>query len=129
VPAGPEPDAVAVDSRTKTAWVADFHDYTVTEYRYTRPQFLSPSRVTFHAGRATRFRVSTSGFPFAVMSLTGKLPPGLRAKIGHGTIVISGTPTQSARNHIYRISLTADNGIGTTKGQYTVTQHLVIKVT
>jgi hypothetical protein len=89
---------------------------------------IRPAHVTFRAGRAARFGVRTSGFPFAEMSLTGKLPLGLRAKIGHGTIIISGTPAQSARNHTYRITVAADNGIGTPRGQYPVTQHLVIKV-
>lgn len=129
LPTGREPSAVAVDPVTRTVWVVNNPDDTVTVYHYSRPRFTTRSHLTVRAGHRATLRVRTSGFPYAQMHATGKLPRGMRARIGHGTITITGTPARSARHRTYRITVTADNGIGTAKGQYIVTQHLAIKVT
>lgn len=126
---GDEPVAVAVDSRTETVWVANNYVGTVTEYSYSRPTFGTGSQVSFRAGRKARFQVHTSGFPIAVMRVDGALPRGLRVRLGQGTVVLTGTPARSARGRTYRITISADNGVGTANGQYAVTRNLVVRVT
>ena len=126
---GDEPVAVAVDQVTGTVWVVNNYDSTVTEYAYSRPSFTTGAQLSFAAGRRISFAVHTSGFPIAVMSVSGTLPPGIRARVGHGTVVLTGTPAQSARGRNYRITISADNGVGTPAGQYLVSQYLVVRVT
>lgn len=126
---GGQPVAVAVDPVTGTVWVVNNYDGTVTEYAYSRPSFTTGARVSLAAGNRIRFRVHAKGFPIAVMTVAGALPPGIRARVGHGTVVLTGAPAQSARGHTYRLTVSADNGVGTPTGQYVVTQNLVLRVT
>jgi YVTN family beta-propeller protein len=126
---GEEPVAVAVDSRTETVWVVNNYDDTVTEYSYSRPTFGTGAQISFRAGRKARFQVHTRGFPIAVMRVDGALPRGLRVRVGQGTVVLAGTPARSARGRTYRITISADNGVGTASGQYVVTRDLVVRVT
>jgi YVTN family beta-propeller protein len=128
LPTGNEPMAVAVDSRTGTVWIVNNFDGTVTTYSYSRPSFTTPSRVTFRTGRQQRFGVHTGGFPLAEMHATGVLPPGLRVRLGHGAVIISGKPAAAARGHTFHLTISADNGVGTPTGQYVFTQDLVLRV-
>ena len=61
-------------------------------------------------------------------AVDGPVPAGMRVKIGQGTVVISGRPALSARNHTFPLVVSADNGVGTASGQYVFTQQLVIEV-
>lgn len=125
---GAQPVAVAVDPVTSTVWIVNNFDGTVTEYAYSRPQFTSGSKIILRAGTKIRFQVHTRGFPIAVIGLHGSLPPGLRARIGQGTVVLLGAPARSARGQTYHLTISADNGVGTPTGQYVVTQDLVLRV-
>jgi DNA-binding beta-propeller fold protein YncE len=125
---GPGPVAVAVDSRNGTAWVVDNTAGTVTEYSYASPRFTTSAQVNLAPGKRALVQVHTRGFPIAVMAVHGALPPGLRVRIGAGTVVISGKPAASALGRTFRVLVSADNGVGTADGQYVFTQQLVIQV-
>jgi len=125
---GAGPGAVAVDSRNGTAWVTDNTAGTVTEYSYSSPKFTTKSTVELVPGKRVSLQVHTKGFPIAIMTVEGALPPGMRARIGEGTVGISGRPAVSARGRVFRVSVSADNGVGTADGQYVFTQQLVIQV-
>jgi serine/threonine-protein kinase len=125
---GGEPVAVAVDSETSTVWVVNNYDGSVSEYAYGSPQFTTGSKLSFPAGVRGKFQIHTRGYPIAVMTVHGLLPPGMRVRIGSGTVVISGTPALSAIKHTYRITVSADNGIGTADEDYDFTQSLTIKI-
>jgi serine/threonine-protein kinase len=126
---GGEPVAVAVDPVTSTAWVVNNYDGTVSEYAYGSPQFTTGSQLSLPAGTRAKFAVHTRGYPIAVMTVHGSLPPGMRVRIGSGTVVISGTPSRAAIKHTFKISVSADNGIGTASEDYDFTQLLTIKIT
>jgi DNA-binding beta-propeller fold protein YncE len=125
---GDDPVAVAVDSRTQTVWIVNNADGTVTEYSYAAPQFTTGALVKLTAGKAATIHLHTRGFPIPVMGLAGQLPPGMHARTGAGTVVISGRPGLAARGRTFRVSVFADNGIGAPSGQYVFTQQLVIVV-
>jgi YVTN family beta-propeller protein len=125
---GDAPVAVAVDPRTGTVWIVNNDDGTVTEYSYASPQFTTNSVVRLVAGKAAAIHVRTRGFPVAVMRVAGQLPPGLRARTGAGTVLISGIPAATARNRTFHVAISADNGIGTASGQYVFTQQVTIQV-
>jgi hypothetical protein len=77
------------------------------------PAITSPDHATFTDGKPGAFSVRTTGFPAAVVTERGALPPGVRFIAGpKGTAVISGTAAKSARGKTYVISLTARNGVG-----------------
>jgi serine/threonine-protein kinase len=126
---GGEPVAVAVDPVTSTAWVVNNYDGTVSEYAYGSPQFTTGSQLSLPAGTPANFQVHTRGYPIAVMTVHGPLPPGMRVRIGSGTVVISGTPSRAAIKHTFKISVSADNGVGTASEDYDFTQLLTIKIT
>lgn len=126
---GDQPVAVAVDPVTGTVWVVNNYDGTVTEYAYYRPSFTTGARITFAAGSRARFQVHTRGFPISVMTVSGAPPPGIRVRVGHGTVALTGIPAQSARGQTYRLTISADNGVGTPTGQYVVSEYLVVRVT
>ena len=126
---GDQPVAVAVDPVTGTVWVVNNYDGTVTEYAYSRPSFTTGARISFAAGVRARFQVHTTGFPIAVMTVSGALPPGIRVRVGFGTVVLTGIPARSARGQAYRLTVSADNGVGTPAGQYVVSQDVVVRVT
>lgn len=128
LPTGDQPVAVAVDPVTGTVWVVNNYDGTVTEYAYSRPSFTTGAQVSLAVGSKVRFRVHAQGFPIAVMTVSGALPPGVRAKVGRGTVVLTGVPARSARGRTYRLTITADNGVGTPDGQYVVTQDVELRV-
>jgi serine/threonine-protein kinase len=125
---GGQPVAVAVDPNTSTAWVVNNYDGSVSEYAYGSPQFTTGARLSFPAGVRAKFGVHTRGYPIAVMTVHGTLPPGMRARLGSGTVVISGTPALSAIKHTYQITVSADNGIGAFGEHYVFSQVLTIKI-
>jgi len=129
LPTGDQPVAVAVDPVTGAVWIVNNYDGTVTEYCYSRPTFTSAARISIASGSRVRFDARATGFPIAVMTVSGALPPGVRARVGHGTVDLTGVPAPSARGKTYRVAITADNGVGTPNGQYVVTQDLVVRVT
>jgi serine/threonine protein kinase, bacterial len=126
---GDEPVAVAVDPVTSTAWVVNNYDGSVSEYAYGSPRFTTGSQLSFPAGVRATFQVHTRGYPIAVMTVHGTLPPGLRVRVGSGTVVISGTPARSAVKHTYQVVVSADNGVGNVSDQYEFSQVLTIKIT
>jgi Ca2+-binding RTX toxin-like protein len=85
-------------------------------------QFISASHVTFNAGTAGSFRISTSGFPTASLREAGTLPAGVSFHDnGDGSGTISGTPPANGGN-AYIVSITATNSIvGTASQVFTLT--------
>jgi DNA-binding beta-propeller fold protein YncE len=123
-PTGSDPSAVAVDELTGTVWIANSGDGTVTMYHYAAPKVTTGARFSVAAGKQARIVAHASGVPVPVLSLAGKLPGGLKAVFSSGRVVITGKPFRSAKHHAYRLTLTANNGVGNP-----VHQSLVIKVT
>jgi YVTN family beta-propeller protein len=125
---GEGPVAVAVDQANGTVWTADNTANTVTEYSYSSPEFTTPAQVILVPGKQATVQVHTQGFPIAIMTVHGAPPPGMRVRIGEGTVGISGRPKASARGHVFRLTISAGNGVGTPEGQYVFTQQLAIQV-
>ncbi len=62
-----------------------------------------------HAGNAGSFTVTTTGYPTAALTESGKLPGGVTFVDNHnGTATLSGTPTASG---IYTLIISAANGV------------------
>ena len=74
------------------------------------PAITSANRISFTAGAAASFTVSTTGYPTPSVSETGTLPTGVTFVDNHdGTGTLSGTATVGG---VSSISFTAQNGIG-----------------
>jgi len=87
------------------------------------PAITSAAAVTFAAGAASRFTVSTSGYPTPSITEVGALPPGVTlTDNGNGTASLAGTPDQASAGS-WPIMVTAVNGYGTA-----ATQRLVLTV-
>jgi len=79
-----------------------------------QPAAITSGRTaTFVLGRSHTFRLTTSGFPAAVLTEHGKLPKGLVFRTGKGgTATISGRPATADQRRTYVIRLVAANGVG-----------------
>jgi hypothetical protein len=81
------------------------------------PAITSPAAVTFTAGISGKFRISTSGFPIAALSVVGSLPSGLLFHDdGNGTAKITGTPAVGTGG-LYTVMIKAINGTKPTARQ------------
>ncbi|MHB1592568.1 MAG: putative Ig domain-containing protein [Streptosporangiaceae bacterium] len=77
------------------------------------PAFLSPFHVSFRAGTRKTFTIKTSGYPFARLTESGKLPAGIVFRRGHhGTATISGTAFRRERGRTFLVTIIARNGAG-----------------
>jgi len=75
------------------------------------PAVTSAASVSFTAGTAGTFRVTTSGYPTAALAETGSLPSGVTfIDNGNGTAFLAGTPA-SGTGGSYSITIQAANGI------------------
>ncbi len=83
-----------------------------------KPAFTSRKSTSAAKGRAFRFTVTTSGYPFARLSESGHLPVGLKfAAHANGTATIAG---KSAVKGSYQLTITARNTFGTAKQKLTI---------
>ena len=83
----------------------------------------SPESVTFSAGNAGAFEVTSTGYPTPALTETGTLPSGVTfSDNGDGTATLSGNPSSDAGGS-YPVTIEADNGVGTP-----ATQSLTIAV-
>jgi DNA-binding beta-propeller fold protein YncE len=128
LPTGAEPVAVAVDSRAKTVWVVNNYADSVTEYAYSYPRFAARPPLVVRAGKRISVGVHATGFPIPEVTVTGGLPAGLRVRLVSGGLYLRGDLAAATSGHTYRVTISADNGIATVKGQYAVTEQLVIRV-
>jgi parallel beta-helix repeat protein len=81
------------------------------------PAITSANAISFAVGQSNAFTVKTSGFPAATLTESGNLPSTVTFIDNHnGTATLSGTPL-SASGSTYQLSITADNGIGTSATQ------------
>jgi DNA-binding beta-propeller fold protein YncE len=75
--------------------------------------FASAGHVTFTAGIQKTFTIRTWGFPAPHLTVSGKLPAGLKLRLGRGgTATLTGRPARSDAWHTYRLTITARNDIG-----------------
>ena len=75
------------------------------------PAITSPNNVTFTAGSAGSFTVTTGGYPIPAITQTGALPSGLTfVDNGDGTATLAGTAA-AGTGGVYPITITAANGI------------------
>jgi hypothetical protein len=81
------------------------------------PAVTSARTATGRVGRAMSFTVTTTGYPSATITETGKLPNGTSfvAQAG-GKATISGTPAAGTAG-TYRLTITAKNGVGSSAVQ------------
>jgi autotransporter-associated beta strand protein len=87
------------------------------------PAITSAGTTTFTLGTAGSFKISTTGFPAATITLSGSLPNGLifTSNAG-GSATITGIPSGVAPG-TYTVTIAASNGIGSA-----VTQSFVITI-
>jgi hypothetical protein len=83
---------------------------TYTWTIFTPPAITSPTAVTFVAGSAGSFTVTTTGYPHAGLTEVGTLPAGIGfVDQGNGTAVLSGTPAAGSFGN-FAFTITASNG-------------------
>jgi hypothetical protein len=88
-------------------------DFTLTINE--APAITSAASVTFNAGVANTFTVTSAGFPKPTLSQAGALPSGVTfTNNGNGTATLSGTPTARGT---FPLTFSASNGIGTAATQ------------
>ena len=84
------------------------------------PVFTSAATATFTTGRAGIFKVTTSGYPAAMMSESGPLPEGLNlVDNGDGTATLSGTPAAGIGG-TYPLAMKAANDVDFTLQAFTL---------
>jgi hypothetical protein len=78
------------------------------------PAITSASSTTFVVGRQCSFTITTTAYPAATLTETGKLPPDLNfIDNGNGTATLQGiAAADSASLSPYRFTIQASNGIG-----------------
>jgi DNA-binding beta-propeller fold protein YncE len=75
--------------------------------------FASARHVTFTAGVRKTFTIRTWGFPAPHLTVSGKLPPGLKLRLRRGgTATLTGRPARKDAGHTCKLTITARNGIG-----------------
>ena len=75
--------------------------------------FGSAGQVTFTAGIRKTFTIRTWGFPAPHLTVSGKLPTGLKLALGRGgTATLTGRAAREDAGHTYKLTITARNGIG-----------------
>lgn len=85
----------------------------------SRPRFTSASSLSVAKGHTLRFTVRTTGYPFAKITESGRLPAGLKFTAhADGTATISGKPTAKGR---YHLTITARNSLGTARQTLRIT--------
>lgn len=84
-----------------------------------KPAITCPSQVTVVAGRATSVRVTATGTPPPVVSVTGQLPAGLRVTGSGAALTISGTAASGSAG-TYALTVTAANDQGTVTAPLTL---------
>jgi hypothetical protein len=90
---------------------------TLTLTVQQQPAITSADATTFAIGQSNTFTIKTSGFPTATLTEIGNLPSTLTFTDNHdGTATLSGTPL-SGSGKTYQLTITADNGIGTSATQ------------
>jgi large repetitive protein len=82
------------------------------------PEISSANHATFRTGVAGTFTATSTGYPAATFTETGALPSGVDFEASGylPSAVLSGTPASGTGGR-YRITLTANNGVGTAATQ------------
>jgi hypothetical protein len=126
---GKDPVSVSAEPIGQNVWVSNHQDGTVTGYHIAPATIRSRPNANAEVGHAFSFKVRAQGSPLPALTVSGKLPPGVRqVAVSPGVIKLTGTPTESAAHQSFQLTVTAGNGVGNASHQYTVTQQLVIKV-
>jgi hypothetical protein len=125
---GADPVSVSPEFIGKNVWVSNHQDGTVTGYNFVTPVFHSRTHASATVGHSFTFTVQALGPPAPTLTMSGKLPEGVRATITPGMIKLTGTPAASAAHRTFHLTVSASNGIGDRSDQYNVVQHLVITV-
>jgi YVTN family beta-propeller protein len=77
------------------------------------PAITSPHSAVFRHGRKNTFTVKSTGYPAAIITEKGKLPPGVTFRATRaGTATLSGAPAKSAAGHTYVLTFRAVNAVG-----------------
>ena len=85
------------------------------------PAIKAPGSVTYSRGQQVKLTVHSSGYPVPKLTWTGKLPAGLKAKVGTGKLTITGTVSTTATTGKYPIKVTATNAAGKATKTITIT--------
>ena len=114
------PVTVTVDNGTATP-----SSQTLEITVFGPPSITSPSSEQVVDGSPANVTVTTAGWPYPALSMTGSLPSGLSfADNGNGTASITGTPSPGLEG-TYQVQVQASNG---TPSGYSATQALTIAV-
>ena len=93
------------------------------------PTVTSAAAATFTIGKATSFKVATTGSPAAALTEAGTLPQGLNfVDNGGGKATLSGTPA-AGTSGTYPLTITAANSAGSTPQSFTLVVNQVPTVT
>jgi large repetitive protein len=86
-----------------------------------KPALTSAPAGTAKVGKPFSFKVTTSGYPIAALTLSGKLPLGLSfTAAANGTATISGTP-RTGTGDSYKLTLKATNPAGSVSEGFVLT--------
>ena len=81
------------------------------------PVITSASSMTFAAGAAATFMVTTTGVPAPTLTESGALPPGVQfVDLGNGSAELMGTAPATAAG-AYHLTITASNGVAIAASQ------------
>ena len=85
------------------------------------PAFTSAARTTCKPGHQCRFTIATTGYPPATITMTGRLPRGLRFVPGHGgKATIEGEAAKSAAGRTFHPTFSALDSAGQVLQKFTL---------
>jgi hypothetical protein len=128
LPTGRDPVSVSADTGSCSVFTSNHQDGTVTGYRCSKPRFHALTQISAVVGRPFSFVDKVGGVPSPILTVHGKLPPGVHVRSRPGMVRFSGTPAKSAGHRTFRLTISASNGIGTGTGQYVFSRSLAIQV-
>lgn len=95
--------------------------YSASQAVTAKPTFTSARATTAKVGKTFSFKITTAGYPLATVSLTGKLPKGVRFVAGAGgTATITGTPA-TGTGGVYKLALKATSSAGSATQSFLLT--------
>jgi hypothetical protein len=89
--------------------------------RLTAARFTSAASRTCKPGHQCRFTIATTGYAPAIVTMTGRLPRGLKLVPGHGgNATIEGKAAKSAAGRTFHPTFSALNSAGQVLQKFTL---------
>jgi hypothetical protein len=104
--------SLAIDTQTGRGYVTEYiRGRLIVIQSQAPPAISTPRTLPASAGRKTRLVIRATGYPTPTLSKSGTLPPGLKATVSAGELLISGVPAKHDRGHDYQVTVQAANGL------------------